>query len=112
MLWFQVQVLVGPPVSLCELCRCAFGTLPSVALARLVANASVIWVCFEYVDIETAPLRLYIRRAGIHHDHHQNLLVNVNSSNLVGHRFLQAGKRQEACTQKSDTVTCYQPAPN
>ncbi len=34
----------------------------------------------------------------------------VYSCNLVGHRNLPAGKRQEACAKTSNTVTCYQPS--
>jgi hypothetical protein len=36
--------------------------------------------------------------------------VYVYSCNLVGHRNLPAGKRQEACAKTSNTVTCYQPS--
>src|ERR1019366_2191014 len=59
---------------------------------------------------EPPTLRLRLRCVRIHHPHHQDLLVYVNSCNLVAHRNLPARKRQEACAKTSHTVTCYQPS--
>ena len=42
---------------------------------------------------ETPPFRLRVGVVRVDHNHHHDLLMHIDSCKLVGHRFLQAGKR-------------------